>query len=169
MANEEQKDYWNGDAGRRWAEEDAVMSRLLEPVSNKLMDHAQLSGYRQALDIGCGGGSQSLALAQRLGSRAQVLGIDISEPLLGLAHSKKAHRSEDCADLDFLLADAAVHTFEQNRFDLLFSRFGVMFFEDPIAAFTNLRTACKPGATLAFCCWQAMPLNDWLRIPIDCA
>ncbi|MEM8661612.1 MAG: class I SAM-dependent methyltransferase [Pseudomonadota bacterium] len=169
MANEEQKDYWNGDAGRRWAEEDAVMSRLLEPVSSKLMEHAQLRDYEHALDIGCGGGSQSLALAKRLGSGASVLGIDISEPLLGLAQTKKESRAEDCAELDFLLADAAVHAFAQDSFDLLFSRFGVMFFEDPIAAFTNLRSACMPGAALAFCCWQAMPLNDWLRIPIECA
>jgi SAM-dependent methyltransferase len=167
MSNEEQIEYWNGEAGERWAQEDAMMARLLQPVCEALLDHADLRDRRRALDIGCGGGSQSLMLAQRLGPEASVLGVDISAPMLSVAAEKPALAGDDAAALEFLQADAAEHPFEPGSFDLLFSRFGVMFFDDPVGAFRNLRSSLSENGRLVFCCWQALADNDWTRIPVQ--
>lgn len=145
------------------------MARLLRPVSAALLDHARVEGCQSALDVGCGGGSQSLMLAERLGPQARVLGADISEPMLQVALEKSGVAGADLAQLEFVQADAATHSFEANSFDLLFSRFGVMFFDDPVAAFSNLHRALRPQARLAFCCWQALKDNDWTRIPLQAA
>jgi ubiquinone/menaquinone biosynthesis C-methylase UbiE len=141
MGNSEQIEYWNGEAGKRWAQDDDTMARLLGPISQALLDHAQLDGCKSALDVGCGGGSQSLMLAQRLGETARVLGVDISEPMLEVARRKAETPADGRASLEFLRADASSHAFPPGSFDLLFSRFGVMFFDDPVAAFANMRGA----------------------------
>jgi len=167
MSNAEQIEYWNGDAGKRWAEDDDIMARLLHPVCEALLDHAPIAGCSAALDVGCGGGSQSFMLAQRLSSSARVLGVDISGPMLGVARSKSA--APGSAQVEFLQADASTHAFPPDSFDLLFSRFGVMFFDDPVAAFANLLGALQAGGKLAFSCWQSMSDNDWTRIPIEAA
>lgn len=169
MDNSDQISYWNGDAGKRWAERDDTMARLLAPLGEALLDHARVEGALQALDIGCGGGSQSLALAKRLGPGANVLGVDVSAPLLEVARRAALDADVTMAKLDFLRADAAEYSFEAASFDLLFSRFGVMFFADPTVAFANLRQACRPGARLVFCCWQSLADNDWVRIPMQAA
>ncbi|MEE4193545.1 MAG: methyltransferase domain-containing protein [Halieaceae bacterium] len=165
-ANSEQIDYWNGEAGERWASYDDMMSRLLAPIAELLLDHAPPAGARAALDVGCGGGSQSLLLAQRLGAGAKVTGVDISAPLLEVAR-RRAEQVE--AELEFLQADAAAHEFAAGSFDLLFSRFGVMFFDNPEAAFTNLHRALAPGAPLLFCCWQALKDNPWVWLALQAA
>ncbi len=167
MSNAEQIEYWNGEAGKRWAEDDDTMARLLGPISEALLDHAALEGCNSALDVGCGGGSQSLLLAQRLGENARVLGVDISEPMLEVARRKAETPASGRASLEFLRADASSHAFPPGSFDLLFSRFGVMFFDDPVAAFTNMRIALR--GRLAFCCWQSPKNNDWVRIPLQAA
>ncbi len=169
MNNAEQISYWNGEAGQRWAERDDLMARLLAPLADALLDHAGIEGSQRALDIGCGGGSQSLALAQRLGADASVLGVDVSTPLLEVARRKIDSEGSGHARLDFLLADAADYAFEPASFDLLFSRFGVMFFTDPEMAFRNLRQALRPDGRLVFCCWQSLADNDWVRIPLQAA
>jgi SAM-dependent methyltransferase len=169
MGNAEQIEYWNGEAGKRWAREDSTMARLLAPISEALLDHAAVEGCRNALDIGCGGGSQSLLLARRLGAGASVLGVDVSEPMLEVARTRCADAGANTAQLGFVQADAAAHDFAPASFDLLFSRFGVMFFDDPIAAFTNLREALQAQGRLAFCCWQGLQYNDWTHIPLQAA
>ena len=88
--NAEQQDYWNGEAGERWAQQDEMMASLLAPIAQDLLDHADLAGIRRAIDVGCGGGSQSLLLARRLGPDAEVLGVDISGPLLKVARERAA-------------------------------------------------------------------------------
>lgn len=168
MSNAEQIEYWNGDAGKRWAQEDGTMARLLEPVCEALLNHAKVEGSQRAMDIGCGGGSQSLMLARRLGPDATVLGVDISQPLLQIAQDKVAE-AEGAAQLDFLQADAANHAFTPASFDLLFSRFGVMFFDEPVTAFRNLRAALRSDGKLAFSCWQAAVNNEWTRVPLQAA
>src|SRR6056297_3049594 len=122
MGNEEQIEYWNGEAGRRWAREDDVMARLLQPISEALLDHADIAHCRNALDVGCGGGSQTLLLAQRLGQGARVLGVDISAPMLEVAQAKAAHTGDSAASPQFLRADATNYAFEPGSYDLLFSR-----------------------------------------------
>lgn len=169
MKNAEQFEYWNGDAGKRWAREDSTMAQLLQPVCEALLEHADIDHCRNALDVGCGGGSQSLMLAQRLGPGAKVLGIDISAPMLEVAREKIRDTGSATASLEFLQADAAGHAFEPGEFDLLFSRFGVMFFDDPVAAFKNLRLALADNGRLAFSCWQSLRDNDWTLLPLQAA
>lgn len=168
-SNQEQIDYWNGDAGKRWAREDAKMANLLQPVCAALLDHAGVGNCTSALDVGCGGGSQSLMLAQRMQAGSSVLGVDISAPMLKVAQSKTALTGPDTASLDFLQADASNYAFEAGSFDLLFSRFGVMFFDDPLQAFSNMRGALADNGRLAFCCWQSLRDNDWTLLPMQAA
>ncbi len=167
MSNAEQIEYWNGDAGKRWADSDARMANLLSPITEALLVHAPPRSGWHALDIGCGGGSQSVQLAELLGPEGNVTGIDISAPLLAVARQRTVPKSG--AGISFLEADASTHAFVPERFDLLFSRFGVMFFDDPAAAFANLRRALKPEGRLAFCCWQALKENDWTWLPLQAA
>jgi len=165
VSNEEQLEYWNGEAGQRWAQMDARMARLLQPVAEALIDHTDLSACRRAIDVGCGGGSQSELLARHLGAGATVLGVDISGPLLSVARERAAVLE----GLDFLQADASVHDFAPDSFDLLFSRFGVMFFDDPEAAFTRLHAAMSDDGRRAFCCWQAPKNNPWVYLSLQAA
>jgi ubiquinone/menaquinone biosynthesis C-methylase UbiE len=167
--NAEQREYWNGEAGERWAQQDEMMAALLEPIARSLLEHADLSGVRGAVDIGCGGGSQSLLLAERLGPSGRVLGVDISGPLLAVARERAATASANAAAMDFVHADATSYTFEPGAFDLLFSRFGVMFFDDPVAAFTNLRSALGANGKLAFTCWQSVQDNPWIWLALQAA
>lgn len=169
MANEEQIEYWNGAAGQRWAESDALMERVLSPITAALLDHLPLDGCRQALDVGCGGGSQSLQLARALGPGSAVTGIDISAPMLEVARAKAGECDEGCGSLAFIEADASEYRFKPGSFDLLFSRFGVMFFDDPQGAFNNMSAALRPGALLGFACWRALQDNDWAWLPLQTA
>ena len=169
MSNEEQIEYWNGETGERWARRDDMMARLLKPIAQLLLDHAGIEGRTRALDVGCGGGSQSRELAALLGADASVVGVDISAPLLEVARSRSEATPADHAPVDFIQADASSYAFEPNSFDLVFSRFGVMFFEDPVTAFSNIHSALQAGAGLAFCCWQGLPKNDWVLQPLQAA
>jgi SAM-dependent methyltransferase len=115
------------------------------------------------LDVGCGCGDTTLALAKRVGSSGSVLGLDISGPMLSRARERAA--AGGLTNLRFQQADAQTVTLEE-RFDVLFSRFGVMFFEMPDIAFANLRRALRPGARLAFVCWQPLGKNPWMAVPL---
>jgi len=169
MKNEAQIAYWNGEAGRRWASHDRQMSRLLAPIAEMLMEHARVEGARAALDVGCGGGSETLMLSQRLGPDACVLGVDVSEPLLEVALERQREAGAAGEAIRFLHADAAELPYSEPLFDLLFSRFGVMFFDAPAAAFAHLRRAMLPGARLAFTCWRALSENPWTALPLAAA
>lgn len=167
--NAEQIEYWNGEAGERWAQQDELMATLLAPIAESLLDHADLEGCRRAIDVGCGGGSQSLLLASRLGVGASVTGVDISGPLLDVARRRAESAPPDCATLEFLQADASSHPFPEGSFDLLFSRFGVMFFDDPVAAFSNIHRAMTGPGRLAFVCWQSLQDNPWTWLSVQAA
>ncbi len=169
MSNSEQKTYWNGEAGRKWADNDAMMAQMLAPIARDLLEHANIVGATRVLDVGCGGGSETLMLAEHLGPGATVLGVDISAPLLAVARERARAAGASGTRVDFLEADASSFAFEPASFDLLFSRFGVMFFDDPAAAFVNLQRALQPGAKLAFCCWQALQENLWAALPLKAA
>jgi SAM-dependent methyltransferase len=169
VSNEDQIAYWNGEAGERWARDDAIMERLLQPVTEALLDHAALPEGGRALEIGCGGGSQSRLLAERLGAAGSVLGVDISGPMLAVARDNQSRAIAGSAGLDFMQADASTQDFGGDRFDLLFSRFGIMFFDQPVSAFTHLRGALADGGRMAFCCWQSLKDNVWTMIPLQAA
>lgn len=168
-ANSEQIDYWNGEGGRRWAEQNTTLESVLHHVGEAALDAATPAAGEWALDIGCGCGNQTLGLARRIGPAGRVLGVDVSAPMLAIAREQTSSTSGDHAAIEFLQADASSHAFEPGRYDLLFSRFGVMFFEDPGSAFRNLRRALKSDGRLAFCCWRALAENDFMKVPIAAA
>lgn len=122
---------------------------------------APVTGER-VLDVGCGAGASSLHLAARIGAGGHVLGVDISEPLIGRARALAPQETP----VLFQVADASSAELPEAAFDILFSRFGVMFFDDPTAAFAHMRRALKPGARVAFVCWRGMAENDWVRLPM---
>lgn len=161
-ANAQQVAYWNESAGPTWAELQAPLDRQLAPLGRRAMSELDLGPGRRVLDIGCGAGDTTLSLAQ---TGAEAVGIDISRPLLEIARS----RSEGRADVTFLEGDAQTHAFPPGAFDAVFSRFGVMFFASPAAAFANIRQALKPGGRLAFVCWRTPAENPIMSLPMQAA
>ena len=159
--NADQAAYWNGAAGRRWLDRQETLDLVLEPIHEVLLDRAAAAAGERAIDIGCGCGASTVELAQRVGRTGSVLGVDISAPMLARARE----RAPADLPLRFVLADATVHAFEPGLADLLFSRFGVMFFADPPAAFANLRRALAPKGRVGFVCWQGLDRNPWMRVP----
>lgn len=153
---------WNGDSGDRWAANLARLDVMLEDFGNAAIRVANAQPGEQILDIGCGSGTSTFPLAERVGPAGHVLGVDISGQLVEVARAA----APAGAPVEFLCADAATTPLQGGNFDLLFSRFGVMFFDDPIAAFTHMRRALKPGGRMAFVCWRGAQENDWVRLPM---
>ncbi len=163
--NEAQVAYWNDQAGLTWAEMQPLLDRQLEPLGERGMEALAPAPGERVLDIGCGCGDTSLALARRVAPSGSVLGVDISAPMLAVA--RKAAVSAD-ANVRFAELDAQIARFDI-LFDAAFSRFGVMFFSDPMAAFANIRAALKPGGRLAFVCWRKPAENPWMMVPMEAA
>ena len=156
MSNEDQKEYWNDSAGAQWVAEQELMDAMLAKVTASLMSQAAPQSGERVLDIGCGTGETSLIAAD---AGAQVTGVDISEPMLALAKKRLDGRG------DTILTDASEYQ-DQEGFDLIMSRFGVMFFDDPDAAFANINTNLKPDGRMCFACWRAPQENDWVMVPM---
>ncbi len=164
--NADQAEYWNGDVGQRWARNQDRLDRAFQPLTAALMERAAPRPGERAADIGCGCGDLSLMLADRLGAEGRVLAVDVSRPMLEQARARQeALAGAGGAPIRWEEADAAVWPFPEGGFDLLISRFGVMFFADPLAAFRNMRRALRPGGRLAMLCWRPMPDNAWVAVP----
>ena len=163
-ANPAQAEYWNTARGEQWVTHQAALDARFENIRDALLARAGARPGENALDVGCGTGATTLALAERVGSGGAVLGIDISKPMLELASRRCAARGLE--QVRFLRADAQSHAFEQAAHDLLVSRFGVMFFSAPVAAFANLRRALRPGGRLAFVCWGPLEANPGFALPL---
>jgi ubiquinone/menaquinone biosynthesis C-methylase UbiE len=161
--NTDQAAYWNGPAGRHWMDRQDTQDVLLAPIAELLFDRAHPGKGERVVDIGCGCGATSIELARRVGPTGYVLGVDVSAPMLGRARE----RAPANLPLEFVLADATVHAFEPGRSDLLFSRFGVMFFADPALSFANMRKALRTGGRLAFACWREPRQNPWMMIALQ--
>lgn len=161
MSNIEQTDYWNGAAGRKWVAASSQLDLMLAPFADMILTKATLTQTNEVLDIGCGGGALSLQAAESAGS---VTGVDVSRPLLDLARS----RAGTLRHVSFIEGDAALWT-TATRFDMALSRFGVMFFDDPVQTFKNIREHMSSDGRLIFTCWQAPSLNDWARTPLEVA
>lgn len=157
MPNDEQIEYWNDNAGLKWVEEQHALDAMLAPVTSLLMDAAAIAPGERVLDIGCGTGETTLLAAN---AGAHVTGVDVSKPMLDLARSRTDGRAKT------ILADAAEYR-DDEGFDLIISRFGVMFFENPIAAFTNIRSNLKAGGRMVFACWQTPKVNMWVMVPMQ--
>lgn len=163
--NSDQAEYWNAEAGRKWVAFGDTLDTLLHVAAERLLARADPRPGERVLDVGCGTGTTTRALAARVGAEGRVLGVDISEPMLRRARERAA----DLPQVDFLRADAQVHAFEPASVDLIVSRFGVMFFDDPVAAFRNLAGALRPGGRTCFVAWAPLEENPWFRIPREIA
>lgn len=162
MDNTAQIDYWNGAAGQKWVRDADRLDKMLRPFLDAVMDAAKPKAGEIVTDIGCGGGALSLAVA---GKGATATGVDVSEPLIEVARRRAAVSAPGTR---FVVADASEWTPEAAA-DLIVSRFGVMFFADPVRAFANIRKGAAPGGRLAFVCWRPLTENEWALAPIIAA
>jgi ubiquinone/menaquinone biosynthesis C-methylase UbiE len=159
-ANEEQSALWNGGAGRGWVEAQESLDRLFQPFEELIVAAVASSRARSVLDVGCGTGGTTLALARLLAKRhGDAVGIDISEPMIALARARAAREG---APPRFICADAQTHAFEPSSFDMIVSRFGTMFFDDPARAFTSLRRAATEDAQLTLIAWRSAAENAFM-------
>lgn len=166
-ANAAQQEYWNTVAGPRWVGLDGFVERRVRAVNDLLLKHSAAAAGERVLEIGCGTGAFTLPLAEAVGERGRVVGADISEAML--AGARKRIAESRLANVSLMQADAQTHPFEPGGFDLIASRFGVMFFSDPAAAFANLRGAARPDGRLCFACWGPLADNQHWLIPYEVA
>jgi SAM-dependent methyltransferase len=160
------KESWHGAVADRWVQEQARLDEMMRPFGQAALMTLAAGSGEWVLDIGCGAGTTSLELADSVGSTGGVCGIDISEALL--QHARERAAASGVSNVQFVLADAANHRFERG-FDALFSRFGVMFFTDPVGAFNSLHGALLGSGRLAFVCWQDLERNPWAHLPLQAA
>ncbi len=162
--NEEQADYWGKSAsGAKWLTFEDQLDHLFTPVLNLLLDRSGLAEGMRVLDIGCGTGASALAAARRVGPSGHVLGADISEPFL--ARARQRATGAGMANVEFQYADAQTAQFERDVHDVLISRFGMMFFQDPTVAFANMARTLKPGGQISFVAWGPLSDNPWFKVP----
>lgn len=164
QVNQDQQNFWSSEAGEKWVRNQHEMDTLLAPVLQLVLDHADLIAGETVLDIGCGAGTSSAQAAQLVGETGTCTGLDIADTLLD-----HAARKFDRPNLNWLLADAQTHQFEPSTFDAMISRFGVMFFSDMVAAFTNIRSALKPQGRIVMAAWGPAPENPWFMLPAKAA
>ena len=166
-ANAAQIDYWNRTAGQTWVQYQDQLDRQIEPLGREGLKVLNPSVGERVLDVGCGCGQTSLQLAKSVGPSGTVTGMDISAPMLDVARARPV--LEGSAPPTFVECDAQTAELGEDVYDAIFSRFGVMFFSDPIAAFKNLRGALKPHGRLTFVCWRPFQDNLWMRLPMEAA
>lgn len=159
---DDQKSLWNGRAGNAWVDNQELLDRMfqqLEEILVAVVASSSTPERRAVLDIGCGTGSTTLAISRLPGAAKRAVGVDISEPMIELARRRA---EQEGTGATFLVADAQTHPFAPASFDVLVSRFGVMFFDDPPAAFANLRRAARPGAALRCIAWRSAAENPFM-------
>jgi SAM-dependent methyltransferase len=159
--------YWNDRAAVTWTTFQERLDTLFEPLTGLALDAAAPAPGERIIDIGCGCGATVLALAGRVGPTGQVLGLDISEPMA--ARARERIGAAGLANAQVVVSDASAHAFPPGGADLLFSRFGVMFFADPTAAFANLRGAVRQGGRLLCAAWRPLADNPWFIVPQQAA
>lgn len=164
-ANRAQIEGWNNAVGKTWTRFQHELDIHHAPIGVKLLEAALVRPGERALDVGCGAGATTIDIAKAAGKRGHVVGVDISELLLAMAAERLA--APDAAPIEWLKADAQTHALASHAFDLVVSRFGVMFFDDPSAAFANLRLATKSSGRLVFACWRREDENPWLTLPVE--
>jgi len=156
---EEQAKRWNGPAGNAWVESQEMVDALFAPLEELLVEAFPAGQGGRVLDVGCGTGGTTVAVARRLGPGGRCVGVDISEPMVEAA---RARAEREGVAASFVRADAQDHVFGPPAFDAVVSRFGVMFFADPVRAFTNLRRAVRAGAVLRFVVWRDVAENPFM-------
>ena len=163
--DEDQIAYWNGAGGRRWTERGDAPEVIFAPVAELLFARARIAPGERVIDVGCGGGATTLAIAAQVGAAGGVVGVDVSALMIARARE----RAGAATAATFTLADAGSHDFAPGWANLLFSRFGVMFFADPILSFANLRKGLAHGGRIVFACWREARRNPWQMIALKAA
>lgn len=158
----EQSELWNGRVGAFWVEAQETFDAMLRPFAERIVEEVSALHPKDVLDVGCGSGATTLALKRALGDGTHLTGIDLSAPLV---QNATARASADGLEAAFIRADAAEHSFGARKFDVLMSRFGVMFFADPVAAFANLRRAANDRAEAVFIVWRSPDENPFMSAP----
>ncbi len=159
--------YWNDRAAVTWTAFQERLDTLFEPLTAYALTAAAPAAGDHIVDIGCGCGATVLALAERAGPAGRVSGFDISEPMA--ARARERIEAAGLTNATVTVSDASVHAFPPGSADLLFSRFGVMFFADPVAAFANLHGAMRSGGRLLCAAWRPLADNSWFKVPMDAA
>lgn len=159
VANEDQSKLWNGTAGKAWVEMQELLDRMFRPLEDLLVQAVAARGGGRVLDVGCGTGSTTLAIGRALGDQVDCTGVDISEPMIALARQRA---EQEGLTVNFVRADAQAHDFDPASFDVIVSRFGVMFFDDPVQAFSRLRHAASAGAELRLLAWRSAAENPFM-------
>ncbi len=162
FANAEQAEFWSSRAPS-WLEMEDHLERISGVPGRLAMDRLSLRSPQRVLDLGCGGGRTTMELAARVSPEGDALGVDISGEMVAAA-GRRSERQE-VGNVDFIQADLQVHDLGEEKFDAAYSRFGIMFFADPVVAFTNVRRALRRGGELAFVCWQNVFENEWMLVP----
>jgi len=165
IVNADQAAAWDGPEGEHWAAHHARFDATIQPYHRHLMPAAAIAPGERILDIGCGNGLTSRDAARAAGPGGSVLGVDLSGPML--TRAEQLAKEEGLDNVRFEQADAQVHHFEAGAYDLAMSRFGVMFFLDPVAAFTNIASALRSGGRLALLVWQSIAANEWVSAMRD--
>ena len=165
--NMQQATLWNDASGKAWVDLQPVLDEVLAPFARLLVDAGFPGEGGSVLDIGCGAGATTLAMARRVGSAGRCVGLDISEPLVALARTRA--QADGLENAEFVAADAQTYAFETACFDAVISRFGVMFFDDPATAFANIRKAVKPGGRLVFVAWRSPAENGFMTAAVQAA
>ncbi|MBR0643880.1 class I SAM-dependent methyltransferase [Plastoroseomonas hellenica] len=159
QTDDEQTKLWNGPAGRAWVEVQPVLDQMFKPLEDLLVAAVATGAGSRVLDVGCGTGGTTLAVARRLGAKGSCTGIDISDPMITAA---RARAERESVPASFIRADAQSHAFTPARFDMIISRLGVMFFDDFVRAFANLRHAATEDAQLRFIAWRSAAENPFM-------
>jgi SAM-dependent methyltransferase len=159
--------FWSGEGGRRWLAGEAFTARAVGHFGDAALAAAAPRSGERIVDIGCGTGVTTLQLGRAVGASGAAVGIDVSPDLLAVARERAA--ASDAKNVSFVDADAETQDLGREKFDLVYSRFGVMFFADPTAAFARMRTATKRDGRLAFVCWARFKDNPWGLVPFAAA
>ena len=167
QSNSDQEEYWNSNAGRKWVEFQDELDRLLERVNDRLLQRSKIELGERVVDIGCGTGATTMGVASLVGESGLALGVDISKTLLDCAKRRSSNISD--GRIEYTLADAQTRRFDADSFDLVTSRFGMMFFANPVLAFKNLAVALRKGGRMSFVSWADVSANPWFTIPRDAA
>ncbi len=156
--NSESQKFWNEEGGQQWVDNINAVETFIQPLSDRLLEAVSAVPGEKVLDVGCGGGLTSIRIAELVGNSGSVRGVDVSRPIIDIALS----RGKDIDNLDFELGDAATRDLGEGVYDVITSRFGVMFFDDPVVAFSNLRRALKDSGRMVFLCWRKLEENPWM-------
>ena len=159
MANEQQADFWSGPGGQSWVDNQMQMDTMLQPLGDAALQLLNLKNARHVMDIGCGTGTTTINIAQKLSAGGRVTGADLSEPMIEFARQRLL--DEGISNAEFVTSDLQEDELQPETYDAAFSRFGVMFFDQSVKGFANIRSAMKPDAPIAFVCWQSPTHNLW--------